>query len=257
MARIFITGSSDGIGQLAAKSLADQGHRVVLHARNAERAKQAKAAVPKAEDVLVADLSSIAETKALAAEANRSGAFDAVVHNAGLGYQMPETKTADGIATVFAVNSLAPYILTCLMDRPKHLLYVSSGLHTGGDGNLKDLPWTSGRSWSGFQAYSDSKLQNVILAFAVARRWPDIQSNAMDPGWVATKMGGMSAPGDLQAAVRTQASLAAGEHKIGAQSGKYVNSGGVKTPHNAALDVAKQDEYLKICEQLSGVSLPK
>lgn len=257
MARIFITGSSDGIGQLAAKALADQGHRVTLHARNAERASQAKAAVPKAENVLIADLSSIQETKQLAADVNKAGPFDAVVLNAGVGYQMPETKTADGIATVFAVNSLAPYILTCLMDRPKRLLYVSSGLHTGGDGSLKDLAWTSGRSWNGFQAYSDSKLHNVILAFAVARRWPDVQCNAMDPGWVATKMGGMSAPGDLQAAVRTQVGLATGENEIGSQTGKYVTPGGVKAPHDAAKDVKKQDEYLKLCEQLSGVSIPK
>ena len=256
MARIFITGSSDGIGQAAAKLLADQGHKVTLHARNADRAKQAKAAVPGAENVLVADISSIAETKKLAAEANKAGPFDCVVHNAGVGYQMGDRKTVDGLATVFAVNSLAPYILTALMDRPKRLLYISSGLHTGGDDSLKDLAWTSGRSWSGFQAYSDSKLQNVLLSQAVARRWSDVQTRSLDPGWVKTKMGGSGAPGTTSAPSKALAAFAAGEHGIGAKSGLHLNPRGPTSAHPAASDTMKQDRYLEICEQLSGVSLP-
>lgn len=81
MARIFITGSSDGIGQAGAKLLADQGHKVFLHARNEKRAKDAHDAVPKAEGVIIGDLTTIEGSKALAAEANKSGAFDVVIHN--------------------------------------------------------------------------------------------------------------------------------------------------------------------------------
>jgi short-subunit dehydrogenase len=157
MARIFITGSSDGIGQIVARSLIAQGHQVTLHARNSQRANQAMEAVPDAEGVLVADLSSIAQTKKLASDANKTGVFDTVIHNAGIGYGESPRKTEDGIAYVFAVNALAPYILTCLMERPKKLVYLSSGLHTSGDASLKDVAWTSGRSCNGFQAYSDSK----------------------------------------------------------------------------------------------------
>jgi short-subunit dehydrogenase len=157
MARIFITGSSDGIGQIVARSLIAQGHQVTLHARNSQRAKQAMDAVPGAEGVLVADLGSIAQTKKLASDANKTGVFDVVIHNAGIGYGQSIQKTEDGISHVFAINALAPYILTCLMERPKKLIYLSSGLHTGGDASLKDVTWTSGRRWSGFQAYSDSK----------------------------------------------------------------------------------------------------
>jgi NAD(P)-dependent dehydrogenase (short-subunit alcohol dehydrogenase family) len=157
MARIFITGSSDGIGQSVARQLIAQGHRVTLHARNPQRAQVATAGAPGAEGVLIADLSSIAETKNLAREANKTGAFDAVIHNAGIGYQESRKMTEDGISHVFAINALAPYILTCLMDRPQRLVYLSSGLHTGGEPDLKDITWTTGRKWNGMQAYSDSK----------------------------------------------------------------------------------------------------
>jgi NAD(P)-dependent dehydrogenase (short-subunit alcohol dehydrogenase family) len=157
MARIFITGSSDGIGQIVARNLIAQGHQVTLHARNSQRAKQAMAAVPSAEGVLIADLSSIAQTKKLASDANKTGVFDTVIHNAGIGYGESPRKTEDGIAHVFAINALAPYILTSLMERPKKLIYLSSGLHTGGDASLKDVAWMSGRRWNGLQAYSDSK----------------------------------------------------------------------------------------------------
>jgi short-subunit dehydrogenase len=157
MARIFITGSSDGIGQLVARQLIAQGHQVTLHARNSQRAEVAMSGAPGAEGVLIADLSSIAQTKQLASDANKAAVFDTVIHNAGVGYQEGFKKTEDGIAHVFAVNALAPYILTCLMEKPKKLVYMSSELHTGGSENLKDVTWTGGRRWNGLQAYSDSK----------------------------------------------------------------------------------------------------
>src|SRR5687767_3467854 len=184
MARIFITGSADGLGLLAARALIDLGHQVVLHARNAEREKQALAKAPGAEDVLTGDLSSIEETKALASKANALERFDAVIHNAGV-YQTPKNSiSADGLPVLFAVNSLAPYILTCLMQKPKRLIYLSSGMHRKGNPNFNNL---SAGTYRGI-TYSDTKLHDVILAMAVARRWTDVYSNAVDPGWVPTKM---------------------------------------------------------------------
>lgn len=153
--RVLITGSSDGIGLAAAKLLVDSGHKVTLHARSQERAAQAKSQVPGAEGVLIGDLTSLANTKSLAAEANAKGPWDTVVHNAGIGLSGTEGQTADGMAKTFQVNSLAPYILTSLMDRPKKLLYVSSSLHSGGDESLKDVGWNS-RPFQSFQAYSDT-----------------------------------------------------------------------------------------------------
>ncbi len=190
MARVFITGSSDGLGQMAAQLLVEHGHGVVLHARSEQRGQEALAAVPGAESVAIGDLTSIAQTRNVAEQVNRLGAFDAVIHNAGIGYREPRRiATEDGLPQVFAVNTLAPYILTALIEKPKRLVYLSSGLHQGGDASLKDLAWED-RPWRGQQAYSDTKLHDVLLAFAIARRWPDVLSNALEPGWVPTKMGG-------------------------------------------------------------------
>lgn len=256
MARIFITGSSDGLGQAAAKILSEQGHNVFLHARNSNRASQAQAAIPKAKGVIIGDLSTIADLKKLAADANKSGPFDAIVHNDGLGLSTNGEKTADGVAQIFAVNSMAPYILTALMDKPKKLLYVSSGLHMGGDTSLEDVTWTK-RQFQPSQAYNDTKLHNVILAKAVAKHWPDVQSCALDPGWVKTKLGGSSAPGSLDPPAKMIAAYATGESKAGAQTGEYLNPGGLGNPVEATGKAEKQDRLLQIYESISGVSLPK
>lgn len=213
--------------------------------------------MPKAEGVLVGDISTIAGSKELAAAANKAGPWDSVVHNAGLGPSNGANKTTDGFQSTFAVNSLAPYILTCLMDKPRRLLYLSSGLHSGGDDSLKDVTWSE-RSWSPFQAYSDSKLHDIMLANAVARAWPNVQSCSLDPGWVQTKMGGSGAPGTTSAPANAIVGYASGEGSpAGSKTGVYFNPQGAKTPHRGATDTSKQDEFMRICEQLSGVSLSK
>jgi NAD(P)-dependent dehydrogenase (short-subunit alcohol dehydrogenase family) len=118
MSRVLITGSADGLGKMAAQLLVEQGHRVVLHARNAKRTKEALAAVPGAETAVTGDLSSISETRAVAEQANRLGRFDAVIHNAAVGYrEKKRIETRDGLPHVFATNTLAPYILTALIER--------------------------------------------------------------------------------------------------------------------------------------------
>jgi NAD(P)-dependent dehydrogenase (short-subunit alcohol dehydrogenase family) len=256
MSRIFITGSSDGLGKMAALMLVTQGHQVVLHGRNKDRAAVAMAGVPGAETVLTGDLSSIAETIHLAEEVNKLGLFDAVIHNAGIGdKERSRMETTDGLSHVFAINSLAPYILTCLITRPKRLIYLSSGLHREGNPDLRDLAWKQ-RRWNGLQAYSDSKLQDVILAFAVARKWPDVFSNALDPGWVATKMGGRSAPDNLEDGSTTQAWLAVSNDQRARVTGKYFYHQKVKQCHPAAADQELQEKYLTECARISGILFP-
>jgi NAD(P)-dependent dehydrogenase (short-subunit alcohol dehydrogenase family) len=241
---------------MAAQLLIEQGHKAVLHARSPQRAKEAMAAVPGAEAVVVGDLASIGQTRKVVEQVNALGAFDAVIHNAAIGYQeRRRIETEDGLAHVFAINTLAPYILTALIVRPKRLLYLSSGLHLSGDASLKDLLWKE-RPWHGQQAYSDTKLHDVMLAFAVARRWPDVFSNALEPGWVATKMGGARAPDDLDAAHRTQVWLATSEDPVAKLSGQYFFHMKLRKPNPAARDVEKQEKLMAACREFSGIEMP-
>ncbi|MDQ2843583.1 MAG: SDR family NAD(P)-dependent oxidoreductase [Acidobacteriota bacterium] len=256
MARVFVTGSSDGLGLMAAQLLIKQGHGVVLHARNEKRGQEALGAAPGAETVVIGDLTSIAQTRGVADQVNRLGTFDAVIHNVGIGYQEPRRiATEDGLPHVFAVNTLAPYILTALIQKPKRLVYLSSGLHGSGDASLNDLAWKH-RRWQGQQAYSDTKLHDVLLAFGVARRWPDVPSNALEPGWVATKMGGPGAPDDLDAAHRTQVWLATSDDPAATVTGEYFYHMQLRTPKAETRDTELQEKLFEACQSFSGVGMP-
>jgi NAD(P)-dependent dehydrogenase (short-subunit alcohol dehydrogenase family) len=255
VSRVFVTGSADGLGRLSAAQLVGAGHDVVLHARSDARGREALDGVPGAAGVLIGDLSSLAQTRALAQRANEGGRFDAIIHNAALGYQVSgRSETEDGLAALFAVNVLAPYLLTALMRRPDRLVYLSSGMHSSGDPSLEDLQWRD-RRWSGVQAYSDSKLLDLALAFAVARLWPDVRSNAVTPGWVATRMGGPGAPDDLALGADTQAWLAVSDEPAARVTGRYLYHRTERPADPAASDPAVQDGLLAACAQLSGVDL--
>ena len=257
MARVFITGSADGLGKMAAQLLIEQGHMAVLHARNEARGQEALKSVPGAESVVIGDLSSIRQTRDVAQQVNALGVIDAVIHNAGVGYrQSRRVATEDGLPNEFAVNTLAPYILTALIKRPKRLVYLSSMLHQQGDASLKDLTWKE-RPWQGQQAYSDTKLHDVLLAFAIARLWPDVQSNAVDPGWVATKMGGVAATDDLDQGHRTQAWLAVSDDPAAQVTGEYFYHMRRRTPKPATREVKLQEKLLDACRRFSGIELPR
>jgi NAD(P)-dependent dehydrogenase (short-subunit alcohol dehydrogenase family) len=240
MARVFITGSADGLGQLSAKALIAQGHQVVLHARDEKRGQDALDQAPGAEDVVTADLTSIDETKQLASKVNDLGKFDAVIHNAGV-------YNASG-KEIFSVNTLAPYILTCLIQRPERLIYLSSGMHLQGRPKLNtDISRIT---------YSDSKLHVVMLCKAVARRWPQVYANAVDPGWVPTKMGGRSAPDDLQKGCETQVWLAVSNDANAKVSGRYFHHQKENPLNPEANDVQLQERFLELCGKITGVSFP-
>ena len=240
MARILITGSADGLGQLSAQSLADQGHQVVLHARNAERGRYAQQNVPRAEHIIAGDLSDINETKRVADEANALGRFDAVIHNAGVYQASPRD--------MFTVNTLAPYILTCLIHKPKRLIYLSSSMHLQGRANLENVTKDMSRI-----SYSDSKLYVVMLCMAVARTWTDVYANTVDPGWVPTKMGGHGAPDDLQKGYETQTWLAVSNDSRANVSGRYFHHLTERRSNPQASDVMRQDRLLSLCSDIAGI----
>ena len=243
MARIFITGSADGLGRLAARALIAQGHKVVLHARNSKRGQEVLDRVLGAETVVTADLSSAEETKQLASKVNALGNFDAVIHNAGV-YQASS-------AEILAVNTLAPYILTCLIERPRRLIYLSSGMHLDGRSKLESFKTDVSRI-----TYSDSKLHVLILCLAIARKWPEVYANAVDPGWVPTKMGGKAAPDDLKKGYETQVWLADSNEKRAKVSGRYFHHQKESRHNPQADDVELQERFLSLCKEITGVSIP-
>jgi NAD(P)-dependent dehydrogenase (short-subunit alcohol dehydrogenase family) len=255
VSRIFISGSSAGLGLTAGELLVNQGHQVVLHARNAARADDAKRALPGVEAIVTGDLETIAGARDVAAQVNALGRFDAVIHNAAVGYREGHHVTVDGLPHVFAINTLAAYILTALIERPKRLVYLSSGMHHHAAANLDDILWRK-RRWNGSTAYAESKLHDAMLAFAVARLWPGVLSNALEPGWVPTRMGGLGAPDDMDQAHLTQAWLAASNDPNAQTTAGYFYHMKPREPNPQSRDTALQDRLFNICEEISGVEMP-
>ena len=252
--RIFITGSTEGLGRGAAEALMKDGHQVVLHARSKERAAVLADLAPRAAGIVIGDLASAAQTRALAEQVNELGRMDAVIHNAGIFREPGRGSTPEGHAKVLAVNTLAPYMLTALINRPGRLIYLSSSMHRGGEGPLDDIDWTR-RGWDTYRAYSESKLYVTTLAFATARHWPDVASNAVDPGWVPTRMGGRGAPDDLEEGHLTQTWLATSDEAAAKTSGRLWYHRAPQRPAAATLDVGFQDELMAKLGTLTGIKL--
>jgi NAD(P)-dependent dehydrogenase (short-subunit alcohol dehydrogenase family) len=247
MARIFITGSTDGLGLATAQSLLEGGHAVVVHARSAGRLSALQELADRGAVAVVGDLADPAQTRDLADQVNRSGPVHAVNHNAGV-LSGPD---------IFQVNVAAPYVLTALINRPRRLIYLSSGMHRGGHaGGFRDGAGAgSGSRGAPRVSYSDSKLYVTVLAAAVARLWPDVLSNAVDPGWVPTKMGGPGAPDDLRLGHVTQEWLATSDDPEALTSGGYWHHQRRDKAHPAALDQHQQDELLDYLARLTGERL--
>jgi NAD(P)-dependent dehydrogenase (short-subunit alcohol dehydrogenase family) len=254
MARILITGSTDGLGRAAARALIDDGHEVVLHARSRKRASAVDDLGPRSAGVVIGDLSRAVETRSVADQVNTIGRMDAVIHNAGAYSTKGRSLTPEGHPTIIAVNTLAPYVLTALIERPRRLVYLSSGMHCGGIASVHDIDWID-RRWNSSQAYSDSKLYVTALAFAVARCWPDVLSNAVDPGWVPTKMGGPGAPDDFEKGYLTQTWLAVSDEPAAMVSGRYWHHRRTQAPAKEASDPRFQDQLSAKLAELTGVSL--
>jgi NAD(P)-dependent dehydrogenase (short-subunit alcohol dehydrogenase family) len=254
MRRVFITGSTDGLGRGAAQALIDDGHQVVLHARSKERASALADLAPRSAGVVIGDLASAAQTRSLADQVNKIGRMDAVIHNAGVFREPGRGTTPEGHAKLLAVNVLAPYMLTKLIERPDRLVYLSSSMHRGGEGPLDDIDWSK-RSWDTYRAYSESKLYITALAFALARLWPKVLSNAVDPGWVPTRMGGSGAPDDLEQGHLTQTWLATSDEAPAKTSGNLWFHRERQKPAAQSRDTGFQDELLAKLAELTGIKL--
>ncbi|ASP74408.1 hypothetical protein CDO28_23740 (plasmid) [Sinorhizobium meliloti] len=245
--RILITGSTGGLGQLDAAYLLRRGHRVVAHARNAQRAADVRRDLPGLEAVVIGDLLNLEETRALASQINDLGAFDVIMHNSGE-YGLSNTE-------ILNANSLSPYLMTCLVNAPREaLVYLTSDLHLGGNLKLEEL-----RGGGTNVTYDDSKLHMAVLSAALARRRPDLRVNAVAPGWVPTVMGfhnGPYAPDDLRAGYMTQVWLAEGMDAASRTTGKFLfHQEEESRVHANVYDEAAQDALLAAFAKRTGVSL--
>lgn len=242
MARILVTGSADGLGHATAQTLLEAGHDVVVHTRNRTRLAAVSTLLYQGARVVVGDLADIDQVYDVAEQADELGRMDAVIHNAGV-------NTGRDI---MPVNVVAPYVLTAQMRRPSRLIYLSSSMHTSGRPLIDGVDW-SGRRRSG--TYSDSKLFVTALAAAVARVWPDVLANAVDPGWVPTRMGGPSAPDDLRLGHLTQEWLATSDDPDARTSGGYWHHQRLRRPHPAVADTRFQDTLLGDLARFTAVKL--
>jgi len=242
MARVFITGSADGLGWAAARTLLDRGHEVVVHVRNSDRLTAVRDLVDRDAVAVVGDLSDPEETRGVADQVNRLGRMDAVIHNAGV-MSGPH---------VLPVNVVAPYLLTALIHRPQRLVYLSSGMHRGGRASLAGMDWGGHRTTG---SYSDSKLFVTTLAAAVARIWTDVFSNAVNPGWVPTRMGGSGAPDDLRLGHLTQAWLATSDDPEARTSGGYWYHQRRADPAPSVRDQRFQDQLLEDLSRFTATRL--
>ncbi|MCE1180395.1 MAG: SDR family NAD(P)-dependent oxidoreductase [Micrococcales bacterium] len=242
MATVLVTGSTQGLGQGAAEELLDDGHRVIVHARNEDSRHGLDDLVTQGALAVVGDLGDLDQTRALAEQVRELGPCDAVIHNAGV---------YEG-AALLPVNVVAPYLLTALLPRPERLVYLSSGMHRGGHARLDGLDWSGSRVSA---TYSDSKLLVTALTMGVARLWPDVMTNAVDPGWVPTRMGGRSAPDDLRLGRVTQIWLATSDDAQARTTGGYWHHQQRQEPHPDAADRGIQDRLLAALAAHTGVVL--
>ena len=240
--KIFVTGSADGLGRAAADTLLRSGHEVVVHVRSSARLAAVADLTGRGAAVVVGDLADADEVCGVAEQVNRLGSMHAVIHNAGV-YRG---------STVLSVNVVAPYLLTALMHRPSRLIYLSSGMHYSGRARVLGLDW-SGRRATG--SYSDSKLLVTTLMAALAARWPTTLSNAVDPGWVPTRMGGPGAPDDLRLGHLTQEWLATSDDADARTSGGYWHHQRRRRPHRSVHDQQFQHELLDELVRFTRVSL--
>jgi len=240
--KVLITGSTDGIGRATAEALLDDGHEVIVHGRNKSRVATIDSLLDRGAAAVVGDLSDMDQTRRLADQVNALGRVDTVIHNAGV--MVPES--------VLPVNVVAPYLLTALIERPQRLIYLSSSMHRHGRQELDQLDWDGRRETA---SYSDSKLFVTAMALGIARRWPGVWVNSVDPGWVPTRMGGPEAADDLHLGHLTQVWLATAGNPDACSSGGFWFHQQRREPCTAASDVPFQDRLIEVLECHTGTVL--
>ena len=244
MARIFITGSSSGLGLIAGRQLAERGHRVVLHARDAAKAEAARGGLPQVEGIVEGDLETLAGMRAVAEQVNALGRLDAVIHNAGVGERGTDRLTADGVPMVFAVNVLAPHVPDGV-DRATRPARLSQLQHALGGPACASRGALAGRT-----------LGRADLLLAVRswlRRLPlrrDSGPRCARTRWIrAGCRRGWAAPPLRRPGegARTQGWLAEGTEPEALVTGQYLHHRRITRPDPATWEASVHEEILSLC----------
>jgi NAD(P)-dependent dehydrogenase (short-subunit alcohol dehydrogenase family) len=274
----LITGATRGIGRITARELARRGMRVVLVGRDAARAQATAAAIAAetgnpAVEFLVADLSSQAQVRALAdAYRQRHDRLHVLVNNAGAVFAR-RGITVDGLERTFALNHLAPFLLTNLLlptlqaSGPARIVTVASAAHSGASLDFDDLQHERGR-YRSFQVYGQSKLANILFTYELAHRLQgtNVTANALHPGFVASNFG--KSEGGIWGPIFTLLRPAMINVERGAETSIYLASSpdveGVsgqyfvkcKPAHSSrqSYDEAAQHRLWEVSEQLTGLT---
>ena len=248
MTTICLTGSTDGIGLAAARTLLADGHRVLVHARSQARGRPVVDALSGDVDLVVGDLASLRDVRALA-ERLRAEPLDVLAHNAGVWVRDDTPRiTADGFETTFAVNVLAPHLLTSLLagHLSGRLLWLGSGMAVPG----RPKPTALGGERETRQAYADSKACDIALALAWGRRL-GLPSAAVDPGWVKTKLASSGAPGEVEDGADTLAWCCV---QAPLQEAPYWKDRRPATVPGRLRDAGLQDAVAVACDRLAGIT---
>lgn len=264
---VLITGSTDGIGRQAALELAARGFTVFVHGRSLARARNVAEEIRTATgnknvEYLEADLSSQRQVRELAAEVEgRCDALHVLINNAGV-FMNERQVTVDGLELTFAVNHLAPFLLTNLLlgllqkSSPSRIITVSSMVHARSKIDFSDLQ--SGKKFAGYDAYAQSKLGNILFTFELAERLQGtgVTANCLHPGVIATKL--LRAAFDSDGAspadgAQTMIYLASSP-ELEQVTGKYYQENRETRSAPLTYDRELRKMFWQISEQLTGIS---
>jgi NAD(P)-dependent dehydrogenase (short-subunit alcohol dehydrogenase family) len=265
---VLVTGASSGIGARTALELARMGARVLVHARDDANARRAAdeilASVPKADLIpIAADLSSMSAVRGLAERVTRqTDRLDVLINNAGV-YMPDRIETEDGIETTFAVNHVAAFALTALLDdtlarsAPSRIVTVSSVAHFRGVIDFDDPGHK--RHYDPYVAYASSKLANVLFSAEAAARFAGsgVTSNSLHPGVIDTKLLRAGFPGQSGADVAVGAATpvyVASSPELADVSGRYFVNQHPAQASSLADDQELRIRLWEITERLSGVA---
>ncbi len=256
-----ITGATEGIGKQTAAELAERGFHVVIHGRNEARAKEAAKGLSGA-DICVGDFASLKQVRAMGADlAKRFLRIDVLLNNAGV-YAKTRTLTEDGFELTVGVNHFAHFVLTHLLidslraSEQGRVVNVSSGVHGGGEIDFDDLNLEHG--FSGYAAYANSKLMNVLFSNELARRLQNtrITSNALHPGVIATKLlrEGFGGGGASLASGARTTTMVASDPSLRATTGAYFSDARKATASATARDEALAKKFYETSCKLTSTT---